>query len=173
MWSKVVGATLLWHNRRYSGLVSVHPLADYPLVVDVLTDMAEVFAQWREDSVYIAGFAAGGSLAFSCLFWMLARQFRRQAEQNTELETGNLQFDAVLSNIIQGVCLFDAEKRLLVWNARYLEIYSLSPNAIRVGRSLEEIIDYRFAAGSTRNVDIRLPCQHKPAYCRRAILQRG
>jgi diguanylate cyclase (GGDEF)-like protein len=136
------------------GLVSVHPLADYPLVVDVLTDKAEVFAQWREDSAYIAGLAAVGSLAFSCLFWMLARQFRRQAAQNANLELGHHQFDAVLSNIIQGVCLFDAEKRLLVWNGRYIEIYGLSPNAIQVGCSLEEIIDYRFAAGSTPEMSI-------------------
>jgi diguanylate cyclase (GGDEF)-like protein len=78
---------------------------------------------------------------------MLARQFQRQAEQNTRL-------DAVLSNIMQGVCFFDAEKRLLVWNHRYAEIYSLPPNAIRAGCSLEEIFGYRFAAGSTPDMSM-------------------
>jgi diguanylate cyclase (GGDEF)-like protein len=136
------------------GVVSVHPLADYPLVVDVLTDKADVFAEWQEESLYIASFALTGALAFSYLFWMLARQFQRQAEQNTKLELGNLQFDAVLSNIVQGVCLFDAAKRLMVWNGRYVEIYGLPPDAIHVGCPLEEIIYYRFAVGSTPEMSI-------------------
>jgi diguanylate cyclase (GGDEF)-like protein len=136
------------------GLVSVHPLADYPLVVDVLTEEAQVFAQWREQSVYVATIALGGALAFSCLFWMLARQFRRQGEQNARLELGHRQFDAVLSNITQGVCLFDVETRLLVWNRRYAEIYNLPPQAIRVGCSLEEVTGYRFAAGSTPEMSV-------------------
>jgi diguanylate cyclase (GGDEF)-like protein len=135
-------------------LVSVHPLADYPLVVDVLTEEADVFARWYEQSVYIADFALAGAFAFSCLFWMLARQFRRQSEQNARLEQGHQQFDAVLSNITQGVCLFDAQRRLLVWNRRYVEIYNLPPNAIQVGCSTEEIIRYRFASGSTPDMSV-------------------
>ena len=128
-------------------LVSVHPLADYPLVVDVLTEEADVFAQWYERSAYIGGLALAGALAFSCLFWLLARQFRRQIERNQ-------QFDAVLSNITQGICLFDTDKRLLVWNRRYAEVYSLPPKAISVGCSPEEIIGYRFAAGSTPEMSV-------------------
>jgi diguanylate cyclase (GGDEF)-like protein len=267
-------------------LVSVHPLAEYPLVVDVLTEEADVFAQWHKGAVHIASFALAGALAFSCLFWMLARQFRRQAEQNasleeaavrlsegqqtlrafaemsvdwfweqdadfrfkretvipslsrsddcgktrwevagsamseerwtphkadlaarrpfrnfclerigsdgvrhfmslngdpvfdrngvfsgyrgtgreiteeveakarlaranSELELGHQQFTAVLSNITQGVCFFDGEKRLLLWNQRWTEIYNLPPKAIYVGCSLEEVIGFRFAAGTT------------------------
>jgi diguanylate cyclase (GGDEF)-like protein len=135
-------------------LVSVHPLAEYPLVVDVLTEEADVFTQWHKQSVYIAGFALAGAFAFSCLFWMLARQFRRQSEHNAKLELGHQQFDAVLSNITQGVCLIDSEKRLLVWNRRYAEIYGLSPEAFRVGCSLEAISGYRFAAGSTPDMSM-------------------
>ena len=124
-------------------LVSVHPLAEYPLVVDVLTEEADVFAQWHKGAVHIAIFALAGALAFSCLFWMLARQFRRQAEQNASLELGHQQFNAVLNNITQGVCFFDGEKRLLLWNQRWTEIYNLPSDAARVGRTLREIISYR------------------------------
>jgi diguanylate cyclase (GGDEF)-like protein len=60
----------------------------------------------------------------------------------------------VLSNITQGVCLFDAQRRLLVWNRRYAEIYNLPPNAIQVGCSTEEIIRYRFASGSTPDMSV-------------------
>ena len=135
-------------------LVSVHPLVDYPLVVDVLTVEADVYAQWKQESVYIAGFALAGTLTFSCLFWMLARQFRRQGEQNSRLELGHQQFNAVLTNITQGICLFDADKRLLVWNHRYEEIYNLPRGAIRVGCSLEEIMRHKFAAGSAPDMSM-------------------
>jgi diguanylate cyclase (GGDEF)-like protein len=268
-----------------SSLVSVHPLRDYPLVVDIAMNEADVFAEWRRDAVYIAGFALVAALVCSGLFWMLAGQFRRQAEQNAaleeaatrlsegqqmlrayaemsvdwfweqdaelrfkqrtiipsvvasddtgktrwelagaamseerwvphkadlaarrpfrnfrldridvdgkrhymvlngdpvfdrngvfsgyrgtgreitaeveataqlalanaELELGRQSFDVVLSNMTQGVCFFDSESRLRAWNRRYIEIYDLPPEAARVGRSLKEIVDYRYAAGS-------------------------
>jgi PAS domain-containing protein len=66
--------------------VSVHPLHDYPIVVDVLLDEKIVLAEWRVEAAYIASFALAAALAFASLFWALSRQFRRQAEQNTKLE---------------------------------------------------------------------------------------
>ena len=68
-------------------LVTVHPLTEYPLVVDVVMSEADIFAQWHREAVHIASFASGWPpLIFAGLFWMLARQFRRQAEQNGKLE---------------------------------------------------------------------------------------
>ena len=99
------------------------------------------FADWKRQTVCIGCFALAAGLAFMYLFRMLARQFRRQADQNVKL-------DAVLSNITQGVCFFDGQKRLLLSNRRYAEIYNLPPQAIRIGQSLEAIINYRNAAGS-------------------------
>ena len=45
-----------------------------------------LLAVWWVDAAYITGFALAAALAFSGLFWSLARQFRRQAEQNAKLE---------------------------------------------------------------------------------------
>jgi hypothetical protein len=56
------------------------------LVVDVLMSEANVFAQWHREAVYVAGFALAAALIFAGLFWTLARQLRRQAVQNGELE---------------------------------------------------------------------------------------
>jgi diguanylate cyclase (GGDEF)-like protein len=124
-----------------SSLISVHLLHDYPLVVDILMDEADVFAAWHREAGLIASFALTAALAFSGMFWMLERQFRRQAEQNAKL-------DAVLSNVTQGVCFFDGKKRLLLWNRRYTDIYNLPPEAVHVGSSLEEIVGYREMAGT-------------------------
>jgi diguanylate cyclase (GGDEF)-like protein len=70
------------------------------------------------------------------------------AQANARLELGHQQFDAVLSNMTQGVCFFDGAHKLLMCNRRYAEIYNLPPEAVHVGRSLQEIVDSRYAAGS-------------------------
>jgi diguanylate cyclase (GGDEF)-like protein len=69
-----------------STLVSVHPLHDYPLMVEVSAEAAVVFAPWRRQAIHIMAIAFVGMLTFSALIWMLARQFRHQAEQNSRLE---------------------------------------------------------------------------------------
>jgi diguanylate cyclase (GGDEF)-like protein len=70
-------------------------------------------------------------------------------QTNAELEMGRQQLTAVLDNITQGVCCFSADKRLLVSNRRYAEIYNLPPEATRAGRSLQEIVEDRHAVGTT------------------------
>ena len=57
------------------------------------------------------------------------------------------QLSTVLSNIPQGVCLFDSSQRLVVCNESYLKMYNLSPDVVRPGCTLRELIDHRQAAG--------------------------
>ena len=47
------------------------------------------------------------------------------AEKAAELEAMNVRFDAALNNMSQGLCMFDAEQKVVVSNARYGEIYHL------------------------------------------------
>ena len=85
---------------------------------------------------------------------------------NAELQRGREQFDTALSNISQGLTFFDSEQRLIVSNSRYGEIYRLSDDDRRSGRTLAEILDCRLAAGS-------FPDMTKEAYlARRAALVR-
>jgi diguanylate cyclase (GGDEF)-like protein len=72
----------------------------------------------------------------------------RLTQANVDLELGRQQFDAVLGNISQGVCFFDAEGLLRLSNLRYAEIYMLSLDATRPGQSLEAISTLREEAGT-------------------------
>jgi diguanylate cyclase (GGDEF)-like protein len=266
-------------------MVSVHPLPDYPLVVDILMNRADIDATWHHEAIFTAGFASIAAIASVSLLVLLGRQFRRQAEQNakleeaaaslsegqevlrayvdtsadwfweqdehlrfqmcstlpfmlnsndmnktrwdlgdpamsgerwavhkaelearrpfrsfrwerigsdgrrrflstsgnpifdrngvfkgyrgtgrdvtseveasirlseanSELELGRQQFAAVLDNITQGICFFDSENRLRLCNRRYIEIYNLPPEALCVGRSIDELMDYRESVGT-------------------------
>jgi diguanylate cyclase (GGDEF)-like protein len=83
---------------------------------------------------------------------MLRQSNLRLAQANAELQLKRQQLDAVMGNLVQGICLFDGEQRLLVCNRRYAEIYKLAPEATCAGRTLAEIADFRFAAGTTPDV---------------------
>ena len=53
-----------------------------------------------------------------------------------------------LNNMSQGVVMFDAAGRVAVCNNRYLEIYGLSPDVVKPGAKLIDIVRYRFEAGT-------------------------
>jgi diguanylate cyclase (GGDEF)-like protein len=76
------------------------------------------------------------------------RSQRLLAEKAAELEAMNVRFDAALNNMSQGLCMFDAEQRVVVSNARYGEIYLLTPDQIKPGTSLAQILEYRRQRGT-------------------------
>jgi diguanylate cyclase (GGDEF)-like protein/PAS domain S-box-containing protein len=67
-----------------------------------------------------------------------------------EEQAGQLarRFDTALNNMSQGLCFFDGAQRLVVCNRRYIDMYGLSPERVRPGTTLREIVAFRFEAGS-------------------------
>jgi diguanylate cyclase (GGDEF)-like protein len=77
-------------------------------------------------------------------------RLRRETDifrQATELSRINMQFDAALSNMTQGLCMFDGQKRLVVWNERYARLYQISPDLLKVGTPHDAIIADRISRG--------------------------
>ncbi len=58
------------------------------------------------------------------------RQLRHQYEllkvQQAALRARNLQFDAALNHMSEGLCFFDQDERLIICNDRFAEMYNLS-----------------------------------------------
>ena len=61
------------------------------------------------------------------------------------LRQQNLLFDAALNNMSQGLCMFDADQRLIVCNEQYVEIFDTDRKLIRPGVTLREIFADGFA----------------------------
>lgn len=59
----------------------------------------------------------------------------------------NRRMDTALHNMSQGLCMFDAQERLVVCNRRYKELYNL-PGSIGRGSTLTELLQTRRAAGT-------------------------
>jgi methyl-accepting chemotaxis protein len=80
--------------------------------------------------------------------------YRRAASQNRRL------LEAI-DNMSQGLCMFDAQTRIVVRNVRYLEMYNLSPDIVKPGCTLRELIQHRKDTGLfTGDID---------AYCEKII----
>ncbi len=60
--------------------------------------------------------------------------------QEAALKATNLWLDAALSNLSQGVCLFDSDNRLQVYNNRFCAILGIEPAGIMPGASLADIV---------------------------------
>jgi hypothetical protein len=56
--------------------------------------------------------------------------------------------DAALNNMSHGLCMFGPDNRLLLWNDRYVKMYRLAPDRLRVGCTLDEMLEARKAAGT-------------------------
>ncbi|MGA8588525.1 MAG: PAS-domain containing protein, partial [Pseudolabrys sp.] len=54
----------------------------------------------------------------------------------------------VLNYMSQGVLMFDSETRLIFCNKRYIELYGLSPDIVKPGCSLRELLRHRIERGS-------------------------
>jgi len=80
--------------------------------------------------------------------------YRRLVVQNRRLSNA-------LDNMTQGLCMFDAQGRVVLINRRYIGMYNLSPAIVRPGCSLRELMQHRKDTGLFSG-DIE-------AYCRQII----
>jgi diguanylate cyclase (GGDEF)-like protein len=64
-----------------------------------------------------------------------------------ELREQKSRLDTAINNMGDGLCMFDAEKRLVVCNDRYAKMYRLPPELLRAGTPHREIIKHRITSG--------------------------
>ena len=83
----------------------------------------------------------------ACLLGILfAISFRLMRERDRLLRVA-------VTNMSQGLLMFDINAKLVVCNRRYLEMYSLSPKIVKPGCSLDELIAHRIENGSFESSD--------------------
>ncbi len=65
-----------------------------------------------------------------------------------ELKQLNRRIDVALNNMTHGLCMFDADQKMIVCNATYVEMYGLSPDQTQPGTALARIESRRAAIGT-------------------------
>ena len=69
----------------------------------------------------------------------------QEAQHNLAVQKERL--DAALNNMSQGLVMFDSTAHLVVCNQRYLDMFGLSPEKVKPGCSIREVLDERVATG--------------------------
>ncbi|MGL5164557.1 MAG: EAL domain-containing protein [Afipia sp.] len=75
----------------------------------------------------------------------LARQQIESSQK--ELQDQKFRLDTAINNMGEGLCMFDAERRLVVCNGRYAEMYRLPPELLETGTPHHDIIKHRIVNG--------------------------
>ena len=79
---------------------------------------------------------------------LIAATVSLTAARSIELRRTNMWFDAALNNMSQGLCLLDADQRVVVSNKFHREIYGLSPDQVKSGTTLRQLIAHCVANGT-------------------------
>ena len=143
-------------------LMAVRALRDYPLVVNVGVTEKAALATWRIQAITLGIGTLLITLCSAFLLRALSKKFHDLAiseatliKKAHELEISNAQLftaqaktEAALANMSQGLVMLDSSARLVVCNQRYVEMYGLTPEVVRPGCSLKELLDHRVATGT-------------------------
>jgi diguanylate cyclase (GGDEF)-like protein len=126
-------------------------------VFELYTDISPHVAAMRKDrwSAAILAILASGMIYLVLLLvvrradMMIKRQqHSERSSLNAKLETANAQIDVALKNMSQGLCMFDANERLVVANDRYAQIYGLTADEVRPGTAFRAILEARITRGA-------------------------
>jgi diguanylate cyclase (GGDEF)-like protein/PAS domain S-box-containing protein len=128
-------------------LVVYSQIGDLPLVIGVGQSTDEIYSQWRR---YVLVLSISGAIfltVIAILLVSLAREFSLRARYEAGLT-------AALGNMSQGLCMFDQNQRLELYNDQYIEIFGLPPESVKQGDTFRSILELRRATGAfSGNVD--------------------
>ena len=83
------------------------------------------------------------------MVFLIVRQLRRQhAAAQAKLSEKSQHLDAAINNMTQGLLLFDSKGRLVISNRRYMDMFGLSPDVVKPGCHLRDLIRHRQERGS-------------------------
>jgi methyl-accepting chemotaxis protein len=119
-------------------LISYRLVAGYPLVITLAIDEREIFAAYERHKLVYTG---GATFLTVLVLVGLGLIVRRQ----TSIEQTNERFSAALENMTHGLSMFDGDKRLVVSNKRYADLYGLPPELVKIGTSYDAVVAHRVA----------------------------
>ena len=99
-------------------------------------------------AIAVLGMSLVGAIADSYLATR-KRQFAHARQEliaasEEKLRKQNLRLDTALNNMTQGLCMFDNDEKIVVFNRRFMEMYKLSPQVVRPGCTLRELVQHRW-----------------------------
>ena len=140
------------------GLRLVDPAASEPLKVDLVDPNGTVVGALGWSPAQLGSQASaqvspaalamlllvGLTMAFLMLFALRGWK---------EVKKGELRLDAALNNMAHGLCMFDADGKLVIFNPRFAEIYGIQVEEIAPGMTTHQLMALAFGSGRFSDVD--------------------
>jgi len=112
-------------------------LPNLPISLTTSTTVAAALAAWRTAAGYLIGLTIVLVVAIGGAGGVAVQFFRRQS----------IQLDSTLNNLSQGVCMYDAHRRLILCNDRFIEMFHLPHELTKPGTSLRHVFDQQILLG--------------------------
>jgi len=74
---------------------------------------------------------------------------------NARFAAQHMQLDAVMQNMVQGVAMYGPDQHLIICNRRYLEMYRLSPEIVKPGVALSDVMMHSASVGNYTEEEAR------------------
>ncbi len=130
-------------------LGSASELRHFPLVVISTRTVEFALADWRAQTRFLVAAACLSACVIAVLLFVIVRRMTKQHEEaQRRLEEEKHRLDTALNNMIQGLVLYDASQRVVVYNQRYIDMYGLSTDVVKPGARFHDIIRHRKETGS-------------------------
>jgi len=98
-----------------------------------------------------------GLAAYLTVRWLPLRALDRALEDlrasERALAAQNDRLDAAMTNMVQGLCMYDADGKLLLFNPRFAEIYGLPKDKVTVGMTTHQLMAALTKYGAAADVD--------------------
>jgi diguanylate cyclase (GGDEF)-like protein/PAS domain S-box-containing protein len=93
-----------------------------------------------------SGAIAVGIIVVTCIY-MVRRLLRGDRLSQQDREDQELKLDTAVNSMHQGLVMFDEDRRAVIINRPYIEMYRLSPEKAKPGCTLRELLEMRAALG--------------------------
>ena len=134
-------------NDNLKRLIAYRSVKEYPLIITVGLAAKEMFSRLEEQKQSAYLIAGVLSLLILTVTVVSVRGHLSREAAKRRLEQANMLLNATLANMPHGICMFGADKRLVLANDLYSTMYGLDPKKIKSGATLPEILDARIESG--------------------------
>jgi len=124
-------------------------LSRFPIVIIATNTLEAALVDWRAQTRFLIVLAATSATVIAFILFMIIRQINRQNENARQLLAAEKhRLDTALNNMTQGLVLYDSSARIVTFNRRYIDMYSLSTDVVKPGLHYYDLIQHRKDTGS-------------------------
>jgi len=121
-------------------LVASRPMLYNDLLITASIPMETVMADWRFQVRLIGLVGLAFSLFLAGAGFAAVRYLQSMGRAQRSISDAKATTDRALESMESGFLLLDAQRRVVTWNRRYLEMYPWQAGEIKVGASFEKML---------------------------------